>query len=548
MEGFSELRWTILETFAKVTRVCEELQDTVISHPISQQVLPFISNSNNTNIERRNRPSFNSPTSRNTPSVPHQGLDEITHLYLTRWAAGIVERASAEFSYRLNSPARPFAYNELSSGQSTPFSDGIFDTESSNQDSSRVPEIDILCMSREPLTPVEWIGFYTKSNSLQAVTDGVLLTNIQTDPKDILKRIFMGGIDHDLRPQVWKYVLGVYPWKVTEKEKNKIQKIKSEEYWKLKQKWMDPLIQNSEDFKEQKFRIEKDVLRTDRHVLLFAPQQENDEDRGLPGSNEVLEQMKDILMCYHFYNQELGYVQGMSDLLSPLYAVFNDEVDTFWCFVAFMDKVKENFSRDQQGMHNQLQTLSLLVKLIAPSLYLHLVDIGADNMFSCFRWILIWYKREFSFEHTMQLWEVIWTNHYTEHFHLFVALAILEIHQHVIVTYLRGLDEVLKYTNDLSMSMDFRTVLRRAELMFKEFESRMKAYRSREAEASSNQQHDNNHGTVSSDEDHNTLQIITPPPEVHSYTVSPSSPPFGPSKPILTSEEFASLHFILPNL
>lgn len=32
-----------------------------------------------------------------------------------------------------------------------------------------------------------------------------------------------------------------------------------------------------------------------------------------------------------------GYVQGMSDLLSPILYVMENEVDAFWCFVNFMD-------------------------------------------------------------------------------------------------------------------------------------------------------------------------------------------------------------------
>ena len=35
----------------------------------------------------------------------------------------------------------------------------------------------------------------------------------------------------------------------------------------------------------------------------------------------------------------LGYVQGMSDLLAPLFAVMNDEVTAFWAFVGFMDRM-----------------------------------------------------------------------------------------------------------------------------------------------------------------------------------------------------------------
>ena len=47
------------------------------------------------------------------------------------------------------------------------------------------------------------------------------------------------------------------------------------------------------------------------------------------------------------YNFDLGYVQGMSDLLSPILFVMKNEVDAFWCFVGFMDKVVSNFDFDQ---------------------------------------------------------------------------------------------------------------------------------------------------------------------------------------------------------
>ena len=34
-----------------------------------------------------------------------------------------------------------------------------------------------------------------------------------------------------------------------------------------------------------------------------------------------------------------GYVQGMSDLLSPILVLMEDEVEAFWCFVGFMEKL-----------------------------------------------------------------------------------------------------------------------------------------------------------------------------------------------------------------
>ena len=37
----------------------------------------------------------------------------------------------------------------------------------------------------------------------------------------------------------------------------------------------------------------------------------------------------------------------MSDLLSPLLFVMKNEVDAFWCFVGFMERVGSNFEFDQ---------------------------------------------------------------------------------------------------------------------------------------------------------------------------------------------------------
>lgn len=52
-----------------------------------------------------------------------------------------------------------------------------------------------------------------------------------------------------------------------------------------------------------------------------------------------LEQMKDMLLTYNEYNPDLGYVQGMSDLLAPIYAVIQDDAVAFWAFVGFMDRM-----------------------------------------------------------------------------------------------------------------------------------------------------------------------------------------------------------------
>jgi hypothetical protein len=50
--------------------------------------------------------------------------------------------------------------------------------------------------------------------------------------------------------------------------------------------------------------------------------------------------------------------------------------------------------------------------------------------------VLIAFKREFPFDDVLRLWEVLWTDYYSNEFVLFVALAVLESHRDMILRYL----------------------------------------------------------------------------------------------------------------
>lgn len=207
--------------------------------------------------------------------------------------------------------------------------------------------------------------------------------------------------------------------------------------------------------------------RTDRTIPLFAgediPHPDPDSPFADTGTNVHLEQMKDMLLTYNEYNPDLGYVQGMSDLLAPIYAVMQDDAVAFWAFVGFMDRMvsttmhpfnmththayqERNFLRDQSGMRAQLLTLDHLVQLMDPQLYLHLQSAECTNFFFFFRMLLVWFKREFEWSDVLRLWETLWTDYLSSQFHLFVALAILDKHRDVIMTHLKHFDEVLKYS------------------------------------------------------------------------------------------------------
>jgi len=121
-------------------------------------------------------------------------------------------------------------------------------------------------------------------------------------------------------------------------------------------------------------------------------------------------------------------------------------------------------------MRKQLTTLDHLVQLMDPKLYLHLQSADSTNFFFFFRMLLVWYKREFEWADVLRLWESLWTDYQSSNFHIFIALAILEKHRDVIMAHLKHFDEVLKYVNELSGTMDLESTLVRAESLFKRFQ------------------------------------------------------------------------------
>lgn len=130
---------------------------------------------------------------------------------------------------------------------------------------------------------------------------------------------------------MWKYLLGYYPWDSTQLERQQLMRKKKEEYFTMKLQWKSMTkIQEDHfsDYREKKSLIEKDVNRTDRTMDFYAGE-----------NNTNLQLLNDILVTYVMYNFDLGYVQGMSDLLSPILYLLRNEVDAFWCFAGFMSKV-----------------------------------------------------------------------------------------------------------------------------------------------------------------------------------------------------------------
>ena len=128
-----------------------------------------------------------------------------------------------------------------------------------------------------------------------------------------------------------------------------------------------------------------------------------------------------------------------------------------------METVQHNFDVNQRGMKIQLRDLRVLLQLMEPKLWDHFESKESSELFFCFRWLLIRFKREFSFDDIQTLWEVMWTKLPCPNFHLFICMALLETEKDFIMREDYGFSDILKYINDLSGRIDLQSTLRKAE-------------------------------------------------------------------------------------
>lgn len=408
-------------------------------------------------------------------------------LYLARWAMGIAEQSEKDRNQRIWTAKDILEVEDSELGQFE-----LLDADAQSLS---------LADKRKPVTLEEWNGFFNSRTGC-----------LEKTPEEVKERVFHGGLSTEdgARKEAWLFLLGVYEWESTKEERHAKMNSLRDEYIRLKGAWWERMVDETgtleerEWWKEQKMRIgepslfhnvgtaadafadraihgsiEKDVHRTDRHLPLFAgediPHPDPDSPFAESGTNVHLEQMKDMLLTYNEYNRDLGYVQGMSDLLAPIYAVEQDDAVAFWGFAKFMERMERNFLRDQSGMRLQLTTLDQLVQILDPKLYEHLEKLDSTNFFFFFRMLLVWFKREFEFEDILRMWEGLWTDYLSSNFHLFIAAAILEKHRNVIMDHLKGFDEVLKYVNELSGTIDLYSTLVRAEALFRRFQRTVEA-------------------------------------------------------------------------
>ncbi|XP_027365914.1 TBC1 domain family member 15 isoform X4 [Abrus precatorius] len=248
------------------------------------------------------------------------------------------------------------------------------------------------------------------------------------DIAKVLRRIQRGGVHPSIKGEVWEFLLGCYDPNSTFDERNELKQRRRGQYdmWKAECQKIVPVIgsgkfittpligddgqpttdpslvavQTSDkkvlQWMQLLHQIGLDVVRTDRALVFYETE-----------ANQA--KLWDVLAVYAWLDNDIGYVQGMNDICSPLVILIENEADCYWCFDRAMRRMRENFrcSASSMGVQSQLSTLSQIMKIVDPKLHHHLEDLDGGEYLFAFRMLMVLFRREFSFADTLYLWEIV---------------------------------------------------------------------------------------------------------------------------------------------
>ncbi|XP_057485552.1 uncharacterized protein LOC130771874 isoform X1 [Actinidia eriantha] len=170
-------------------------------------------------------------------------------------------------------------------------------------------------------------------------------------------------------------------------------------------------------FNEIADQIDRDLQRTHPDMKFFSGESSP--------SRKNREAMRNILLLFAKLNPEIRYVQGMNEVLAPIYYIFstdtneqnaaNAEADSFSCFVRLLSDSVDHFCQQLDnssvGIHSTLSRLSELLKANDEELWRHLEFTTKVNpQFYAFRWITLLLTQEFDFQPVLRIWDTLLSN------------------------------------------------------------------------------------------------------------------------------------------
>jgi len=183
--------------------------------------------------------------------------------------------------------------------------------------------------------------------------------------------------------------------------------------------------------------IEKDVHRTFPHLNFFQQGQPEEDENGKILINPHYRALRSILFIWAKLNKGIAYVQGMNEILGPIYYVFatdpNEserqyaEPDAFFCFTNLMSEIRDNFCSviDSYGIKSRMNELNDLLRQKDYQLWENLEQKQLNPQFYSFRWLTLLLSQEFELPEVIRLWDTLFGDSKRFQHLLYICLSML---------------------------------------------------------------------------------------------------------------------------
>jgi hypothetical protein len=324
------------------------------------------------------------------------------------------------------------------------------------------------------------------SNQTIEITGNIIQSIIAKD-KNKLIELCSNGLPDDLpmlRSLIWKINFDYLPinseeWSNVLQTQRKLYEFYKEQFlirlneeFKLLENFNNKTSKEKKELEEKTNKvlleeIKKDVNRTHSQLSFFFQPTNNENQLSQETIKRMMENrrnctMKDIndtynknviethadvvsriLFIYAKFSPDIKYVQGMNEIISPIYYCYsfdklyiendcNIEADTFWSFYNLMDKIKSVFIREEDGSDKGIlgksKRLKELLKIIDIDIYNHFIKYKLDFSLFSLRWFILFFSQDFLMIDILRLWDFLFCeeNKFINTFYTCLAIILMK--------------------------------------------------------------------------------------------------------------------------
>ncbi|XP_065218304.1 TBC1 domain family member 13 [Planococcus citri] len=190
-------------------------------------------------------------------------------------------------------------------------------------------------------------------------------------------------------------------------------------------------VLNSANVERKGLGLTKIALSKRKSIDDYSPLEE--------GSEAHWEVVERILFLYAKLNPGQGYVQGMNEIIGPIYYCFasdtssewqkHAEADCFFTFTNLMSEIRDFFIKSldeaECGIGMLMTKLTDKVRSIDYSIHMHLTKLQLYPQYYSFRWLTLLLSQEFPLPDVLRIWDSLFADQDRFSFLIYICSAMI---------------------------------------------------------------------------------------------------------------------------